>query len=100
MAVAILDGVDAWPTIPPEYAPKQRGYLPGQIPELEPGYPQDNFGSEPKCSAGLMPSHGNHGHMQDELVADGSGKHKTWNKVVYKVMGFLDSLLYEDGVSG
>ncbi|KAF5007923.1 hypothetical protein FDECE_5839 [Fusarium decemcellulare] len=37
MAVAILDGIDAWPQIPPEYGPDQRGFLPGTLPELEGG---------------------------------------------------------------
>ncbi|KAJ0328816.1 hypothetical protein COL5a_004601 [Colletotrichum fioriniae] len=31
MAVAILDGIDAWPQIPPEYGPDQRGFLPDRM---------------------------------------------------------------------
>jgi FtsP/CotA-like multicopper oxidase with cupredoxin domain len=34
MAVAILDGVDVWPKVPPEYGPDQRGFAPGTLPEL------------------------------------------------------------------
>ncbi|KAF4975328.1 hypothetical protein FZEAL_7861 [Fusarium zealandicum] len=39
MAVAILDGIDAWPQIPPEYGPDQRGFLPGTFPYMEGGGP-------------------------------------------------------------
>ncbi|KAB5536176.1 multicopper oxidase-domain-containing protein [Coniochaeta sp. 2T2.1] len=34
MAVAILDGVDAWPEIPKEYGPDQRGFAPGTLLSL------------------------------------------------------------------
>ena len=37
MAVAILDGIDAWPQIPAEYGPDQRGFPLGTLPELEAG---------------------------------------------------------------
>jgi FtsP/CotA-like multicopper oxidase with cupredoxin domain len=34
MAVAILDGIDVWPQIPPEYGPDQRGFMLGTLQEL------------------------------------------------------------------
>ncbi|CAJ2509011.1 Uu.00g140370.m01.CDS01 [Anthostomella pinea] len=37
MAVAILDGIDVWPEIPPEYGPDQRGYPVGALPGLQSG---------------------------------------------------------------
>ena len=62
MAVAILDGIDAWPQIPPEYAPDQRGYPPGTLPDLEGG--GNHAPKQSQCSMMEAPGDGsgNKGH--------------------------------------
>ncbi|KAK5988365.1 Multicopper oxidase GIP1 [Cladobotryum mycophilum] len=95
MAVAILDGIDAWPSIPPEYAPDQRGFFPGSLPELEAGHPLPS-GGPAKCAAsaqGLsVPSNYNGGGGDDLSLPKG----EYFNTVVRKIIGFLQTLLPEE----
>lgn len=76
MAVAILDGIDAWPEVPPEYAVDQKGFLPGQ--EVALSQDEDD----------LI----NHGF---QVVQEGNTDVNTsnWNSLIHKVITFLETLL-------
>lgn len=81
MAVAILDGIDAWPEIPPEYAPDQRGHEIGVLPELAAGNPQISTDAHVKCSP------------RPQISNDELGKSAYWRTLVLKTIGFLETLV-------
>lgn len=87
MAVAILDGVDAWPEIPPEYAPGQRGFYPAGDPRLEEaGQKLETELKDEKSQDDF-----------DDLLADGleqSARYSgLWNALVGKVIRYLTTLI-------
>ncbi|OJJ51097.1 hypothetical protein ASPZODRAFT_56502 [Penicilliopsis zonata CBS 506.65] len=78
MAVAILDGVDVWPEVPPEYAPDQRGFLPGEEGvEIAPS---------PHQPVEATSTHDDSTVKTQENIA-------YWNGMLRKVIGFLESLV-------
>ncbi|KAJ5343154.1 uncharacterized protein N7506_002978 [Penicillium brevicompactum] len=87
MAVALLDGVDAWPEVPPEYAPQQKGLIPGQ-PAPRPGIylplPQENL-DDPGSIEEAMD------HNEMEMI-ESYRYSKVWNSVLKKMIGFLETI--------
>ena len=86
MAVAILDGIDAWPDIPPEYALDQRGFYPTGYSEVV---------EEAKEHI--------HGKIVDEEhpgwdanTIKVSKYNELWDLLLQKIILFLKSLLYQN----
>lgn len=88
MAVAILDGIDAWPEIPPEYAADAKGFFPGQ--------------ERPSIKDGSMVIDGIYQVSHDDVTihdGDYSRLHggdvpaSQWNSLIWKVIGFLETLV-------
>ncbi|RJE19619.1 hypothetical protein PHISCL_08037 [Aspergillus sclerotialis] len=81
MAVAILDGVDAWPEVPPEYEPDQKGFSPGQeATKVGIGTMTQLNATEPK-------------DLQDGFESQYIHQYKkTWNSILKKIIGFVESL--------
>ncbi len=85
--MAILDGVDAWPEIPPEYAVGQHGY-----PPLPASGGKSDHGPS---------SEGEHAHHGGHQFAFGTGRARMGSfqyveycaSLVKKIMGFLEGLL-------
>lgn len=88
MAVAILDGIDAWPQVPAEYGPDQRGYPVGTFPGLGTGLPPE---SGPECSTVTSAT-----AAQTMPV---SHKQESWNSILQTLVNFLQSLMKEESVS-
>ncbi|KAK2616916.1 Glc7p regulatory subunit [Conoideocrella luteorostrata] len=89
MAVAILDGIDAWPSIPPEYGPDQRGYLPSSLPELESGHPEDSVAKQ--CPVSIHKH--KHSHSPAQASVGDVPKGKYWNTLILKMIDFLESIM-------
>ncbi|ORY10495.1 conidial pigment biosynthesis oxidase Arb2/brown2 [Clohesyomyces aquaticus] len=91
MGVAILDGVEAWPEVPPEYGPDLKGFR-----------PEDGL---PHTVAWEMQHHPEHfiesGSEGEELpvtcstTKPFSNEGGNWNKLLKKVIGFLQTLFVE-----
>ncbi|KXH68537.1 hypothetical protein CSAL01_02194 [Colletotrichum salicis] len=85
MAVAILDGIDAWPQIPPEYGPDQRGFLAGTMPELEGGEHRALIQTE--CPLGGAPS-----SVPSEQVGSSKESEKArWKSLVQGLINVLQT---------
>ncbi|KAM0543071.1 hypothetical protein ACHAPJ_012520 [Fusarium lateritium] len=93
MAVAILDGIDAWPQIPPEYGPDQRGFLPGTLPELEGGGRPSSKQSQ--CLLAESPGRGS-----KEQGSAESTKDSRWNSLVQGLIEVLQGWVSNDPSSG
>jgi FtsP/CotA-like multicopper oxidase with cupredoxin domain len=78
MAMAILDGVDDWPTVPPEYSPSQRGFLPG--PQASVGVEGDSYHSSQELGGSI-------GHPL------GIVNHGYFDAIVSRAINFLESLM-------
>ncbi|KAJ5996955.1 hypothetical protein N7522_008615 [Penicillium canescens] len=87
MAVALLDGVDAWPEIPPEYAPQQKGLVPGQ-PAPRPGIYLPSPGAKLAVSGDVEESMEQAGIEMVEAYRYS----KVWNSVLRKMIGFLETI--------
>lgn len=80
MAVAILDGVDAWPHVPPEYGPDQRGYPVGALASAPPSYD-------------IAPSVQGQGHSQAANDSINDQQSSRWNSMLQGLIGLLQSIM-------
>lgn len=88
MAVAILDGIDAWPTVPPEYGPDQKGFLPGQeLPHI--GGSSWTYTDESQVEDGPD-------QAEWEVLEEEDHYTYSWNSILRKVIWFLETLKMTD----
>jgi hypothetical protein len=93
MAVAILDGIDVWPQIPPEYGPDQRGFMPGILQELTGGGQQDSVQSQ--CPLLAVPPSG--GSTKD--APDLSESDSRWEALIRGLIQVLQGWLSDESNS-
>lgn len=92
MGIAILDGIDAWPEIPPEYGPDMKGFRP------EDGSPHTiEWEKQHVVGGGESTSTGKGEDFIFTCSTGGPmGEGSTyWNKLLKKVIAFLQTLLVE-----
>lgn len=97
MAVAILDGVDAWPEVPPEYGADQRGFY------LDDG--QQHAASESEKYGNGEPEAENKADeaaLAGEIaqIIEGHKGHRLgghWNNLIREIIAFLEALISKDG---
>lgn len=85
MAVAILDGIDVWPEVPPEYGPDQRGHPIGILPSLGASLPPE---SDLECSTATPAS-----AVQTKPIGH---KQQSWKSILQTIVNFLQSLMKEE----
>ncbi|CEO58348.1 Putative Gip1 [Penicillium brasilianum] len=95
MAIALLDGVDAWPEIPPEYAPNQKGLVPGQ-PVPRPGIYLPLPEKRPDHDLSLEDLDIVEQTAEMEMI-ESYRYSKAWNSVLKKMIGFLETIKSRPG---
>ncbi|KAF3403687.1 Laccase abr2 [Penicillium rolfsii] len=89
MAIALLDGVDVWPEIPPEYAPNQKGLVPGQ-PVPRPGIYLPSPEKTPDNDILLAEEILDKATEMD--MVESYRYSKAWNSVLRKMIAFLETI--------
>jgi hypothetical protein len=89
MAIALLDGVDVWPEIPPEYAPNQKGLVPGQ-PVPRPGIYLPL--PEKKPDHDLLLAENIVQEATEMDMVESYRYSQAWNSVLKKMIGFLETI--------
>ena len=100
MAVTLLDGIDAWPEVPPEYAPDQKGFLPGQGTPHSIAWEAKQWEAEHVIKFGDAPI----GDTAKEFLKCGSGDLSSeesgyLNKLLKKIIAFLQVLIVDSETS-
>ena len=96
MAIAILDGVDAWPKVPSEYAADQRGFY------LDGGQQGVASGSENDGSTEPDDENESDDAALAEEIAQSIENHKGhhfrqyWNGFIRTIITFLEALMSKD----
>lgn len=89
MAVAILDGIDAWPHVPPEYAPNRRGFLTGAGKPSEPASKPGSYSGRPDVTTPISST----------TSEEPQNKKGSWNSMLQGIIGFLQSMMAEEAPS-
>ncbi|GKT72168.1 conidial pigment biosynthesis oxidase arb2 brown2 [Colletotrichum tofieldiae] len=93
MAIVILDGVDAWPQIPPEYGPDRRGYMPGTHSDLDGGEHRALIQTE--CPLGAAP-----GSQSTKAGVAGVDDDGRWKSLLRSLIAVLQAWASEEPAHG
>ena len=99
MAVAILDGVDAWPEVPPEYGADKRGFYldDGQQHAASESESEKHGNGEPEAE-----NNADKAALTGEIakIIEGHKGHRVgghWNNLIREIIAFLEALISKDG---
>jgi hypothetical protein len=85
MAVAILDGIDAWPDVPPEYEVGHRGFHDLTNVDLT------NWKNPPMENPNVVESSASMGNDSQREGSETDDETGTWNGFVERLVHFLES---------